>query len=219
MLLFVPYLLSILTAALLPLRSPPTPPPPACPSIRAPLSASLLLLKRKRKKRREKDTVESGLCVVCFLWFARGRVPIASSVQSAALPLQERWTLSAAPRNNKPEGIKVCSPRCSRCCGASRPGCGSHSEGLRSCHTIREGHARAVILTLSHLEKLEQRYETFGVVCQPELVLAGSDYTVLVRRKAGRERSFHLPACECGYNNNPGIPWCISEALAQGPQP
>lgn len=40
----------------------------------------------------------------------------------------------------------------------------------------------AIILAASRLGKLEQRYEMFGVMCLPELMFAGSDYTVLTSR-------------------------------------
>lgn len=55
-LLFVPCLLSILIAAMLPCAPPP---PPACRSIRASLSACLLLLKRKEKERETLSSVAS----------------------------------------------------------------------------------------------------------------------------------------------------------------
>lgn len=57
----------------------------------------------------------------------------------------------------------------------------SHAQGITR--------TRAVILTLSHLEKLEQRYETFGVMCQPGLVFVGSDYTGLT----SQSRSTAIP--------------------------
>lgn len=87
----------------------------------------------------------------------------------------------------------------------------SHGQGMTR--------TRAVILTLSHLEKLEQRDETLGVMCQPALVFAGSDYTVVTSKKAGRQRCLHLEGCARGYNQNQGgggggIPWWISVGTA-----
>lgn len=124
------------------------------------------------KKEREKTPLRIASALFCLLPFAHGRVRITSSTRPAASLLHEHRPLSAAPWNSDHTALASAQRTTDRLQE-------SHGKPAPISHDRGKTRTRAVILTLSHLGKLEQRYETFGVMCRPGLVFAGSDYTVL----------------------------------------
>lgn len=126
---------------------------------------------------------------VCLLPFAHGRVHVTPSTRPAALLLHEHHPLcSIMERSTRRDQTVLASVQQMLQRTTYRL-----QESYRTLVLISHAQGitrtRAVILTLSHLEKLEQRYETFGVMCQPGLVFAGSDYTGLT----SQSRSTAIP--------------------------